>query len=429
LRSTAKWLAGRATIGYPAGGPGSAQAQNLGHFTANPYARNLTKLHEPAAKWTALQAAPREPAARLDSGSGVFLWLDDPPGAGKALRLLSLFDPDFQSVRRDSGLSEAIAQLDRALSNLAEEADDVADTLESFAHACGARTDSVTRRLLEAFLGLVGRGARGLAEAGRQPDQAELRATLAGYRELVAAAAFAPSLIAMKEYLRWTRLDPLTVDFRNFPEIGNLAAERRLLEAELGPQAPYSKVRDLLQTRFEKFKWSYVEQYRDAHERWRAEMEKASGLASDVERALDALLRLDKIGALGPPAGAQFVATAKRAREQIKVCGLQGPFSAHAVPICPECGYALGTSAPQLAQLLERIRRVLNEKLTTLSRLAIARLIKKYDHAHRLEGFLKITQVAQTEALARVLDDRSTAYITRLLRHLERDEPAIRPKR
>ncbi len=76
----------------------------------------------------------------------------------------------------------------------------------------------------------------------------------------------------------------------------------------------------------------------------------------------------------------------------------------------------LGTPAPALAELLEKTRRALREKFTALSRGAIARLIRKYDRAHRLDGFLKITQAAQTEALAAVLDDQLTAYLTRLLK-------------
>jgi hypothetical protein len=70
----------------------------------------------------------------------------------------------------------------------------------------------------------------------------------------------------------------------------------------------------------------------------------------------------------------------------------------------------------------------LRDKLAILSRGAIARLIKKYDQAHRLDGFLKITQAAQTEALAAVLDDQLTAYLARLLQEREA-EPIRRAER
>src|SRR5260370_41202359 len=45
----------------------------------------------------------------------------------------------------------------------------------------------------------------------------------------------------------------------------------------------------------------------------------------------------------------------------------------------------------------------------------IARIIEQHDHNHRLEGFLKITQAAQTDALTRVLDDKLTRYLAQLL--------------
>ncbi len=342
-----------------------------------------------------------------------------------ALPLLRMFDPALGPLSRQPDFNDALAHLNRSLANLSEEVNATADTLESFAIACGARLDDGVRRVLDTLLELLGGGARGLLERSARKETAAILQSLAAYRELAAAGAFVPSLIAMKEYLERTRLDPERVDFRHFPEAGNLAAERRLLEAEFGPQAPYSKARESLQARFERFKWNYIEQYRSAHENWRAEMEKVSELAIDIQRSLDALLRLDTIPALGAPAGAPFTTRAAQAREQIKVCRLEGTFSAHAIPICPECGYVLATNspAPDLTQLLDKITRALNEKLTALSRDAIARLIRKYDHSHRLDGFLKITQAAQTQTLARVLDDDLTAYIARLLQQPEDTNP------
>ena len=79
--------------------------------------------------------------------------------------------------------------------------------------------------------------------------------------------------------------------------------------------------------------------------------------------------------------------------------------------------FVLGNAAPQsaLGELLERVTAAVREKLAALSRDAIARLIKKHDRNRRLEGFLKITQAAQTDALVRVLDDDLTTYLSRML--------------
>ena len=77
----------------------------------------------------------------------------------------------------------------------------------------------------------------------------------------------------------------------------------------------------------------------------------------------------------------------------------------------------LGTVSPRedLKDLFERARRALRSKLAALSLSAIARIIEQHDHNHRLEGFLKITQAAQTDALTRVLDDKLTRYLAQLL--------------
>ncbi len=350
----------------------------------------------------------------------------------QALALLKLFDPGLEAAGDRSELTAAMARLGQALSNQIEEAQGVTDTLSRFALASNAQFERGVKRTIDAFIELAHSGARELVDLGADEKRAsDAQRLVAAYRDMVAAAASVAALLAMRDYLEQTRLEPDNVDRREAPEVAALATERRLLEAELGPRAPYSKARDSLQARFERFKWTYAEQYRTAHERWRSQMGKASVLVLDIDRCLQALLRLDSIAALGPRLGAQFSAQVREARGAVRVCGLDGEFNASAAAICPECGYVLGTATPgdRLAGLLETIRRALREKLTALSRGAIARLIKKYDHAHRLDGFLKITQAAQTQALAAVLDDQLTAYLARLLRKRGEGDPGTRTGR
>jgi hypothetical protein len=98
-------------------------------------------------------------------------------------------------------------------------------------------------------------------------------------------------------------------------------------------------------------------------------------------------------------------------------CDLDAPLSPEVTPCCPFCGYVLGTASPrqELNDLFARARRALEMKLGALSQSAIARLILQHDRSHRLEGFLKITQAAQTDALIRVLDDQLAHYLAKLL--------------
>jgi hypothetical protein len=348
----------------------------------------------------------------------------------KALPLLKLLDPAAGSVHDGAELNAAIARLDQSLANLIEEAQAVAATLKRFAASCETQLEPGVTRAIDALVELARNGARGLVEQGAADDKhhAAAQAVAVAYQDLVAAAASVPALLAMREYLEQTRLVADNADRREAPEILALAAERSLFEAELGARAPYSRTRDSLRARFEKFKWTYIEHYRAAHERWRREMEKASALLIDIDRCRQSLMRLDSITALGPALGGSFGPQCQEAQSAVRVCTLQGEFNAQARAVCPQCGYVLGTPppAPRLAELLEKIRGAMREKLNLLSRGAIARLIKKYDRAHRLDGFLKITQAAQTEALAAVLDDQLTAYLARLLQ--ERGEAAMRKR-
>ncbi len=337
----------------------------------------------------------------------------------RAVALLKLFEPTLSEVGTDAELSAGMERLAEALSDLIEEAHEVNEALNRFALACRSPLEPEVTRAIGDGVDLAAKGARDLIEHGADEPYLRRAQRVAGaYRELSAAAASVPGLLAMKDYLQQTRLEPESFDPRSPGQFGALATERRLLEAELGARAPYSRAREALEGRFEKFKWAYVENYRNAHEQWRAEMERASALAIDIDRGVQALGRLNSLAALGEPLGAGLESQARQACEAIKVCPLDGQFSASAAARCPECAYVLGTPAPApaLAELLDKTRRALREKFTALSRGAIARLIRKYDRSHRLDGFLKITQAAQTEALAAVLDDQLTAYLARLLK-------------
>jgi hypothetical protein len=102
-------------------------------------------------------------------------------------------------------------------------------------------------------------------------------------------------------------------------------------------------------------------------------------------------------------------------------------------PPCPRCGFVLGAALPSgaLDEVFGQIRRALRARLAALSHDAIARLIRQHDSGHRLDGFLKITQAAQTDALVRVLDDNLARYLARLLDEVrneaQREAPGVIP--
>ena len=105
--------------------------------------------------------------------------------------------------------------------------------------------------------------------------------------------------------------------------IVSLETECELLRVELGPRILTGPPRslDALEARFQKFKWTYVQCYLSAHERWLEKMERLELAAGDARRYFDALARLNAIAALGRPEGAHLgarVAERERARRAMR---------------------------------------------------------------------------------------------------------------
>jgi hypothetical protein len=98
-------------------------------------------------------------------------------------------------------------------------------------------------------------------------------------------------------------------------------------------------------------------------------------------------------------------------------CDFGSALAPEVTPCCPRCGYRLGALSPrgELSELRDHALRALQTKLARLAQNAISRLIRQNDSSHRLEGFLKIVQAAQTEALVRVVDDELALYLSHLL--------------
>ncbi|HYK63771.1 MAG TPA: hypothetical protein VEY94_02395, partial [Patescibacteria group bacterium] len=264
-------------------------------------------------------------------------------------------------------------------------------------------------------------------------------ATIDAYEALAAAAAAIPRMRAMREYLAGTGLRALNEDGASGradsreSAVTALETECELLQVELGPRILTGPPRslDALEARFQKFKWTYVQCYLSAHARWRDKMERLDLAVGDARRHFDALVRLNRIAALGAPEGAHLGARVAELSERVIRCELGDAIAPDTTPRCPSCGFQLGASSPQagLDDAMEALRRALEIKLAALSQSVIARLIREHDREHRLEGFLKITQAAQTDALVRVLDEKLALYLAQVLDEGATGRAVERPRR
>jgi len=353
----------------------------------------------------------------------------DPRGAGaaevaafnSALVLLRHFDPPLTVMQERSELTARRERLDKALATALEGGCRNRNTLVAALGENNACLSPAQQRAFAAFIELAEIGATALIELGGDQSRRETAiAIVVAYEALAIVAESVPRLRMMREYLAATQL-PVAEgeDADSDRELEALEFECQLLAVALNPGALVGGGRNLdaLEARFQKFKWTYVQQYRVAHDQFRLELERLASATADAHLHLDALRRLDTITALGAAAAPELDAAMIALEHRLAPCDFGDALAPEVTPRCPRCGYLLGALSPrgELGDLADRAHRALQSKLATLAQSAISRLIRQNDSNYRLEGFLKIVQAAQTEALVRVLDDELALYLTNLL--------------
>jgi hypothetical protein len=349
-----------------------------------------------------------------------------------ALPLIQRFDSTLGEAAELSELRARLKRLGDAMARAFEEAHRVGATLEAAHREMHAELKAEHRRTLDDFIALAGGGTGALIEQAGEPQPREQTANvIAAYEALAIAAAALPRVREMREYLRATALavniagDDETVD----KAVAAAQVECQLLLAGLDTGALRCEPRglDALEVRFQKFKWNYIQLYQGAHERWRRENERMTIELGDAREHFGALSRLNSIAALGAPVGSGLGERIEALGRGVVRCTGDAPITLDLVPRCPRCGFVLGTAppAPELGEVFEEVRRALKARLAALSHDAITRLIRQHDRGHRLDGFLKITQAAHTDALVRVLDDNLAHYLARLLEEVRDEAPGV----
>jgi hypothetical protein len=377
---------------------------------------------------------------RLETSTGGVIRLEadaarfDPAAAGapelaafnSALVLAKGFDPRLTIARDRESLDARLNRLDASMALAVEGAVRTREVLGTALREANLEMPAANSKAIAEYIALAESGAAAMLEAAADRSYLESAIQIAGaYEPLAAAAESIPRMRAMREYLAATGLRA-TPDEPGAREsvwqqsaIVSLETECELLRVELGPRILTGPPRslDALEARFQKFKWTYVQCYLSAHTRWIEKMERLELAVSDARRYFDALARLNAIAALGRPEGAHLGARIVEVSACVVRCELGDAIAPEAMPRCSSCGFQLGAASPQaeLDDAMEGIRRALEVKLGALSQSMIARLIRNHDKEHRLEGFLKITQAAQTDPLVRVLDDKLARYLAQVL--------------
>jgi hypothetical protein len=352
----------------------------------------------------------------------------NPRGAGApelaafnaALALARCFDSTLDAAHDLPELTITLSRLDAAMALALEDACRNRDTLDAAMAASGARLLLAQQRAFSDFIDLAEAGPQALIATGAdQTSRDAALITIAAYDALALLAAAVPRLHLMRDYLNATGLLSLHDEAHRDSPLAPLATKCQVLAPSLHPAALLNGGRKLedIEAVFQECKWVYVQHYRAAHEQRRLELHQLAPLADNARRHLEALRHLNAIAALGAAAGADLAREFAALEFQFAPCDQAAALAPEIAPTCPRCAFRLGAASPLglLNDLFERARRALELKLTALSQRAIARLIRQHDRDRRLEGFLKIIQAAQTDALVRVLDDQLAGYLGRLL--------------
>ncbi len=377
---------------------------------------------------------------RFENGAARF----DPDAAGApelaafnaALALARRFEPRLVLVRDRGELAASLKRLEAAMAAAVEAAIRTRDLLASALAEANLEMPAANRAAIAEYITLAESGAAAMLEAAADRSYlASAIQTACAYEAIAAACEAIPRMRSMCEFLAATGLRAAPYDAglsdgaSRESAVASLETECELVRVELGPRILAGPARglDALEARFQKFKWTYVQCYLSAHARWCAKMERLALAAADARRYFDALTRLNAISALGPPEGEHLKAPVAELSARVVRCELKDAVAPETTPRCSSCGFQLGTASPEgeLEDAMEGIRRALETKLAALSHSMIARLIRIHDREHRLEGFLKITQAAQTDALVRVLDDNLARYLAQVLDENKTTDPGF----
>ena len=339
----------------------------------------------------------------------------------QALALARHFDSSLTAASDISELKIKSRRLAEALTTAVERCYRNRELIAAALHNGNGGLSREQQRTFDAFGEMAESGVAALIELAADPERRDAALkVIADYDAMAVVALAAPRLRAIGEYLEATSLAAsFEGDPAKDPVLAALETECQLLKAAVAPAALLSSGRNLgaLESRFHQFKWTYMRLYREAHFEWRRKLKQLALITDEIRLHLGALGRLNRIAALGEPVAQDLNSRMEVISSGIRDCDADDEMALEVRPRCLQCDFSIGAHSPriELQELFEQTQRALNAKLARLSHSAITRLIEEHDANGRLEGFLKITQAAQTEALIRVLDDKLATYLDELL--------------
>jgi hypothetical protein len=328
-----------------------------------------------------------------------------------ALDLSRRFDSTLRPVESRAELERALVRLASAMKSAYRQVPMNRSILTTFANESGVPLSSKLLTIIEDTAALAQLGSKGLIDIGADhKTRAESLDTLNAYVALSDVALAVPRLRDMCKFLVATGLiywwpDEESDDRR----VSKLAKECKLLFGVLNPAglADRRGAIDLLEARFQRFRWSYAEHYALAHARWRIEMGRFVELLEEA-RLHELLIRgLDSIQRSQDENSSRLEAKLDQLSRSVIHCDVESLRSVEVIPRCVVCEFKLGDwpQSGEALALLKETRREFKAKVANFGKTLMARLVRLKSETAFVEAILGAVQSFQPVALQKAIQE------------------------
>ena len=314
---------------------------------------------------------------------------DEVEEEGSVLQLLDTFKTLRADVRRvETAIGRLAASLEEELPEAASE------LLDRFRRLSGAQAPEVALQSARQLFS----SPEGLAQG------------LTRYWALHGVVEMAGVLTTTVRYLREAYIPD---------DLHDLALQRQALLAtlRLGELTATSFSPQVMQRQIARFRQEYYSSYAKHHGQYRDEMASLFSQLQEARSEAQGLERLNTIGELGEPVGADSLEQFHRLLAGLEVCPT--PFSRLSLdrsPMCRRCGVVLGQRAPsqEAVSIIQEIERGLKEQNRRLSLRVIQRILHQPED-ERIDRFIQVVQASDVSGLVNVLDDHMVEFLREVL--------------
>jgi hypothetical protein len=335
-----------------------------------------------------------------------------------ALPLIRKFDLRLGPVENAVELSIGLRALDRAIIGMRTSIPANRKALAKFTQEFGETLPVALEKVFQEIAGLTRVGAMALIDlVSSNEEPCPWWKICDQYKSLMDFVCAAPRLRNMRKYIGETGLLFIDMEEAKDHRLAALVNECKLVMASLSLTLFSQEGFDvqLLQERFEKFRWSYIDRYRAAHIQRRTDIKRFTEVVEEAELLLAALKRLDPFPWFGGETSDPLAHQLRSFSDLVLVCDVERLASLDVSPRCPNCNFLLASSLPfeTASHFLRYVKRALKSKLAVLLKKASARLVQVKGEANQLEALIRLAQ-SGPEALDQGFDELASSELNRL---------------